>query len=356
MANSNLTPYSIHAPIIGKPLFRLAVDVSRSDERITKKSLNERIQSKGQRKRTINGSKSQRAALEAVETAIEAINDARNSRAKNRWMGLIRSGRSLPQGTLERRLHRRTEAMAIKALAAHYRTDDAGTERVVLTRDPAAVGVEQRQHRDFDYYGGAWKNWSKKITTTTITLPHGWLARVKKPGLTVLGGMLTLDAQRLEGAPEGVRLYAAKWLEQSRGYAVRVKDGVIGIDTATGAAYHAATAKAAIRGCVDKGNAAKLDDLLDHHDLPDLIEAAPSMTVRVQDARATGSCEYGIRSWCYANGLDYEAGEAPLADVYAAYQTHPMTEARLAILHALRRSRSAVRQIARQVGTEAEAA
>ncbi|PYZ99402.1 hypothetical protein A6K26_009150 [Gammaproteobacteria bacterium 2W06] len=246
--------------------------------------------------------------------------------------------------------------MAVQALTMNYRTDDAGQERVVLTRDPASVGVEQRQTRDWDYYKGSFKGWAKKITSTTLILPHDWLARVAKPGLTKLGGMLTLDAQRLEGAPEGVQLYAAKWLEQSRGYTLRVKDGVIGVDETSGTAYHAANAEAAIRGCVDKRNTARLDDLLAHHDLPGLIEAAPDITVRVQDARATGSCEYGIRSWCHAAGLDYEAGEAPLDDVYAAYKAHPMPEARLAILHALRRNRSAGRQIVERADGEAQAA
>lgn len=44
------------------------------------------------------------------------------------------------------------------------------------------------------------------------------------------------------------------------------------------------------------------------------------VTVELDDARASGSCEYGIRSWCEAVGLDYEDGEAPLADILTAFQ------------------------------------
>lgn len=59
------------------------------------------------------------------------------------------------------------------------------------------------------------------------------------------------------------------------------------------------------------------------------------------DARAIGACEYGIRSWCARTGISYEAGQATVAEVYAAYQASPAPEARFAILHAARRARHA---------------
>lgn len=36
------------------------------------------------------------------------------------------------------------------------------------------------------------------------------------------------------------------------------------------------------------------------------------LTVSARDAQESGSCDFGIRSWCAVVGLDYEAGEAPL--------------------------------------------
>jgi hypothetical protein len=63
--------------------------------------------------------------------------------------------------------------------------------------------------------------------------------------------------------------------------------------------------------------------------------------VHVQDARAVGACEYGIRSWCYATGLQaaYAAGCATLRQVWDAYQAQPRAEARATILAVLKRVR-----------------
>lgn len=371
MANAKSTAFAVHAPIIGRVLYRLAVEISRG-EPVTKKTLAERIRSLGSRKRTIHGSKSQRTALEAVEAAIHDIREIREARRPRRSarqqlihsasprhpdLAGLRPGRLPPQAPLVERLHTRTSAQALDCLKAHYRINGEGTERVVLTRDPSAVGVEQDESKDWSYYRGQYKGWAKRRTHTVLTLPQDWLVRVAKVGLTAPGGLLTLDAQRLEGAPEGVALYAAVWLEQSRGYRLRAIRGYLGVHTETGVAYHAETPQAAIKGCLGKRDVARLDDLLAHHDLPALIEAAPSITVRLEDARATGACEYGIRSWCHATGLDYEAGQASLETVYAAYQRQPLPEARAAILHALRRNRAAVRRIVRAVApAETEAA
>ena len=62
--------------------------------------------------------------------------------------------------------------------------------------------------------------------------------------------------------------------------------------------------------------------------------------VSVGDAHESGSCDFGIRSWCEAVGLDYESGEAPLAMVLEGFRSRPQEEVRRAVLYAVRRHRA----------------
>ena len=73
-----------------------------------------------------------------------------------------------------------------------------------------------------------------------------------------------------------------------------------------------------------------------------LFRSFAGVSVSVADAAASGACDYGIRSWCAAVGLDYEAGSAQLSEVYAAYQRQPRAEAHAVILLVLRRQRSKI--------------
>jgi len=157
--------------------------------------------------------------------------------------------------------------------------------------------------------------------------------------------MMCLDAARIEGSPEGVQLWAAVWIEQGRGYSVTARRGVIARQGLT--SYHGADISAALAGLRRKIRAtewqatistAGIDGILGRLSDADLDR----MQVRVADARAEGACDYGIRSWCHATGLPYEAGAASLRQVWAAYQSQPRAEARAAILHALRRQRASL--------------
>jgi len=213
---------------------------------------------------------------------------------------------------------------------------------VVLTTDPSAVGVRQEQYTDRNLYRGKYRGWAATVTDTTITVPVDWRVRVQRAGLATVDGLMSLDAARIEGAPEGVELYAATWLVQGRGYSVTAERGYIARQGDT--AYHGATPEKALAGLRRKIAGAAWEATLATADLSGLIGRIPdadlnSMAVRVSDARAIGACEYGIRSWCHATGLPYESGEASLRQVWAAYTIQPRTEARAAILHALRRQR-----------------
>ena len=89
-----------------------------------------------------------------------------------------------------------------------------------------------------------------------------------------------------------------------------------------------------------KVRSAQWEAALQLSDLRALVAGNEHLVVRVSDARAVGACEYGIRAWCTRVGLDYEAGSATLGAVVQAYEIAPLPEARLTILHALRRSRA----------------
>lgn len=73
--------------------------------------------------------------------------------------------------------------------------------------------------------------------------------------------------------------------------------------------------------------------------------AGRKLTVSVSDAQESGSCNFGIRSWCEFVGLDYDDGdgEANLESVLEGFRKRPQNEVRSAILHAVRRRRNECR-------------
>jgi hypothetical protein len=263
---------------------------------------------------------------------------------------LAKRGRPiLPEGTPAERIARRIEQNIKSMFRAAYRVAAHGSISIKLTDDPAAVGVEQTEEIDWNGYARSCQ-YPMRRQQTAITVPKDWHLRVRRRGLALAGGMLTLDAAPLEGAPEGVEVFAAKWVEQGRGTSVKVVDGYIARTVETEyhneTEYHGETPEAALAGLKRKLKKAQWNLTLARIELPRFIRRLPdkdldTIKVCVQDARAIGACEYGIRSWCHATGLDdaYAAGHATLRQMWQAYQAQPRTEARATILHALNRVR-----------------
>jgi hypothetical protein len=245
----------------------------------------------------------------------------------------------LPEGTPAERIERLRKDMVLTAFVTTFRQPAHGDLSVVLTADPALVGVRQIETADWDIYAKSYTKGPARVLDTTVTAPAAWRVRVARKGLAVLDGMMTLDAAPIEGAPVGVSLYAARWVEQGRGTAVRTVDGFIA--AGNGHSYHGASAEKALAGLRRKIDGAAWADKLRIADLEELVARIPQAVVRLSDARAIGACEYGIRSWCARTGISYEAGQATVAEVYAAYQASPAPEARFAILYAARRARRA---------------
>ena len=197
-----------------------------------------------------------------------------------------------------------------------------------------------------DTYAGQFKGWRATEDHHVIRVPLDWGTRVSRRRLASLDGMMTLDAHRLV-APHGVELYAAVWAAQGRGYTVNVHRGYIAVSA--GYAYHGETAEAALAGVRRKRKAAEnpgqyrrtsyevdVEEFIRRH------KRYSRVSVGLDDARETGSCEYGIRSWCDAVGLDYARGEASMDDVLEAFRGRPQVEVRRAVLHAVRRHRQQV--------------
>lgn len=245
----------------------------------------------------------------------------------------VKHGR-LPRGTPAERLDALRRATVVGLLHDLYRLPadtTHGDESIILTADPAAVGV--RQVHDRVWIGS--DKWATNRVDTTVTVPADWRLRVQRRRLANIDGMLTLDAAPMDGAPAGVELFAAVWLVQGRGYAITAARGYIARSGSL--SYHADSADAALAGLRKKIKAAEWSATLRAADLSALMARLPAgLLVRVADAKAIGACDYGIRSWCHATGLPYETGSAPIADVYAAYQREPRPEARAAMLHAAR--------------------
>lgn len=205
------------------------------------------------------------------------------------------------------------------------------------------AAVEQEEYADWNMYSKGFGH-PGRIQDTTLTVPSDWRVRIERRGLGVLDGILTVDAVLLDARVAGpekfdVKIYAAVWLAQGRGTELHTESGFLAVSGGT--SYHSLKSPDdAARGIIRKVRADRLDIVLGRAGLSGLVvralSVAPDLTVKWSDAKAIGACTPGILSWCHRAGIDPEAGEVPLRDVYEAYRELPASEARGAILRAIR--------------------
>jgi hypothetical protein len=250
----------------------------------------------------------------------------------------------LPRGTPSDRLQAAREQAVRQAFFSTLRSGVNDELNVKLTDLPSEVGLREVIATDWDMYRGKFKGWACQRRFLTLTVPTLWRQRVERRNLANVGGLLTLDASPMDGAPTGVELFAASWLRQGRGNAVHLDRGYIARSQSERAGqwvcFHADTAELALSGLRRKVRGAQWAAALHAADLRTLAQGHEQLPVTVGDARAIGACDFGIRAWCWRVGLDFEAGSASLAAVVAAYEREPQPEARAAVLHALRRARA----------------
>jgi hypothetical protein len=197
--------------------------------------------------------------------------------------------------------------------------------------------------RNFDVYRGAYKGWGANLDIHQIRVPADWRIRVERKGLALLGGLMTLDALPME-APAGIELYAAVWASQARGYAVKTDRGFIAV--AGGDSFHSDTADGAISGLRRKSRsaparAAAIADMKSAVEAFITKYARCAIDVSLDDARRSGSCEYGIRSWCASVHIDIARAQVPMVELLEGFRRMPETEVHRAVLHAVRRNRCA---------------
>ena len=256
-----------------------------------------------------------------------------------------------PLRTLEQRLRSFKASRIFQLAKSLFRHGAAGgcsfklwfVERSAEVRYEVVIGSNRNTYR------GRFKGWNATEDHHEIRVPRDWASRVLANGLEELDGMMTLDAHRLM-SPDGVELYAATWAAQARGYDVTTHRGFIAVSG--GLSFHADTVEHALKGIRRKvaaaGRPARARVSPLHLAIEEFVKRYQryDVTVYLDDARESGSCEYGIRTWCEAVGLDYEEGAAPLAAILDAFQKRPQVEVRLAVLHAIRRHRAALRKAA----------
>ena len=217
------------------------------------------------------------------------------------------------------------------------------TVRVDFALDASAVNYEVVMDQNRDTYSGSFKGWSANEDHHRITVPSDWRLRVERKGLARLGGMMTLDAHPLMSDGDVV-LYTATWARQGRGYDVKVERGYIAM--LDGEHFHGESAQFAIKGLRRKLKAAGLPARTVTSPYALTVDAfvnryvGRKMSVSVSDAQESGSCDFGIRSWCEFVGIAYDDQEAPLDAVLAGFQARPQDEVRRAVLFAVRRHRA----------------
>jgi hypothetical protein len=249
----------------------------------------------------------------------------------------------LPLGTPEMRLTAlRRRTVTEHAQQAFRHGAPGGTSfTVAFAAQTNEVDYSVSLDRNYDVYRGAYKGWGANVDLHQIRVPADWRLRVERKGLALLGGLLTLDALQLE-APAGIELYAAVWASQGRGYDVKTDRGFIAV--AGTESFHGDSAEKAIAGLLRKGRsattrAATIADMKSAVDAFVMKYLKCAINVSLDDARKSGSCEYGIRSWCESAGIDIDRMHVPMAELLEGFRRMPQTEVRRAVLHAVRRNR-----------------
>jgi len=251
----------------------------------------------------------------------------------------------LPIGTPPERLDALRRAAVTNAAKSMLRHGAAGghTMKVSFAPDESKVTYVVTMNQNRDTYAGSYKGWVANEDHHRITVPNDWRLRVERKGLANLDGMLTLDAHPLMSDGD-VQVYAATWARQGRGYNVHVDHGYIAVLGREH--FHADSLEAAIKGVVRKEKLAGAPERSVFSPYKSSVEAfvkryaSHNLTVSVSDAKESGSCDFGIRSWCDYVGLDYDQSDATMAQVLEGFRMRPQEEVRRAVVHAVRRHRS----------------
>lgn len=132
-----------------------------------------------------------------------------------------------------------------KTISGVFRTATSGDHYLTIDIEPlpsevGAVGrseVGSRYSRQCRYY--------KTDSRHAYRIPPFWQATVKKQGLAILDGMVTLRAEVESERTDGIVTYAAVWARQGRGFSLETNRGWIA--RCNGITYHSDRSPAAAR-------------------------------------------------------------------------------------------------------------
>lgn len=311
----------------------------------TKKALRELLLNRGLR-----------ADTEAIDSYLGMpgrIHDARRARTKRRFRA--RFGRDLvaciysatthrfgplPQGTPAQRLAAVRKSAIQGCAKSCFRHGAAGGSSftVGFADTSSQVKYEVIMDANRNTYGGAFKGWLASEDHHRLCVPADWRKRVVDKGLAILDGMMTLDAHLIQ-ARDGVAVYAAVWARQSKGYQVITERGYLA--TGHGLAFHGESLEAATKGLERKfravGRGATVPAMnIDVEGFVRLFSKYATLMVSIDDARKIGACEFGIRSWCEAVGIDMGQQKVPMQRVLQGFAARSQMEVRQTVLHAVR--------------------
>lgn len=246
----------------------------------------------------------------------------------------------LPQGTPTQRLEAVRKAAILKCAKSCFRHGAAGGSsfEVEFAGVSSQVKYEVNMGCNRDTYGGSFKGWLAHEDHHHLCVPADWRKRVEIKGLAILDGMMTLDAHLIHER-DGVAVHAAVWARQSRAYQVVTERGYLA--TGHGLAFHGESAEEATRGLERKlraiGRGTPVPAMnLDVEGFVRRFSKYAKLMVSIDDARDTGACEFGIRSWCEAVGIDMEQQEVTMQRLLQGFAMRPQEEVRHTVLHAVR--------------------
>ena len=313
----------------------------------TKKSVVEALRAVGLAGSVANVERVRALDLEFHRSRLSRVRNRVNCRISQPLETLpLPSGRpaiQLPANTPAQRLTNLRNSTITKLAKTAFRYGAPGGTKFTIkfATTTAEVQYSVELGRNYDVYRGAYKGWGANVDCHSICVPRDWRLRVQRRGLALLAGIVTLDAHPIE-APAGICLYAAVWARQGRGYDVKTERGYIAV--AGEESFHGETAELAISGLLKKckvlkGNMKSMSDYSSSVDSFIAKYSEHKMHVSLDDARKSGSCEYGIRSWCESVGVDINRDKVPMAELLEGFQKLPWSEVRRAVLYAVRKTR-----------------
>jgi hypothetical protein len=290
-----------------------------------------------------------RAAVARVRPVLEQLAAARAARRPLGVPGLLRgvARPMFPRGparlstlSLAERLQRYRVSRLYRAFVAAGVRVGVRDEIEFRPTPGARAAVDQLVTSCYPYKG-RYRGYPAYKAHITITVPADWITRVQKRGLSVVDGLMTLDASPVGGVhPEipdletyRVVYLRARRLNLSAGHGYVVRSGEL---TAHGPDANSAVDTLLVKRRAYSASPRRRAEA----SLARLIQGYESCRATYADAAAVGACRIGVESWADAVGIDPAGDSISLRQLADGFKIRPAREARLIALHVVRRARA----------------